>query len=424
MTINARQTTGRLGEVPASLTQAEKQVGLRRVLFVDDDPAILDGLKNLLRRERKRWEMVFALGGQMALDEIAASPFDVIVSDMRMPGIDGAALLERVKREHPSTARIVLSGHAEREAVMRAVPVAHQFLSKPCDADLLRTVVDRAMRLQDRIASPLIRELVGRIERLPSGPDIYWQLTQCIQRDDTGITDIAAIVERDPAMSTKVLQLVNSAFFGLARPTTSVVRAVGYLGVDLLRSLALTQAVFSASKGMPRCFDMERFQARSVLRARIASRIARQSPADVVVTAAMLSSIGELVLALANPTGFAEIEAESRWSKRSRLEVEKEVLGLTQADVGSYLLSLWGLPLAITEAVAFHLEPSALGQREPGNSSAVDDTIVALHVAHGLLSDNAGSDMGLDLDYVGRVRGLAELPSWKALAQAELERSS
>ena len=434
MTLEARKLQCPYDAATSSLVAVEAEVGLPRVLFVDDDPAILDGLKNLLRRERRRWEMVFALGGQQALDEIAVEPFDVIVSDMRMPGIDGAMLLERVKREHPSTARIVLSGHAEREAVMRAVPVAHQFLSKPCDAGLLRNVVERAMRLQQRLASPRIRELVGSIERLPSDPQLYWQLTQCIQREDSGVADIAAIVERDPAMSTKVLQLVNSAYFGLSRATTSVTRAVGYLGIDLLRSLALIQAVFSASRGaMPRCFDLERFQVRSVMRARIASRIATRSSAEIVVTTAMLAGIGELVLALANPTGFAEIEAEARWSKRTRVEVQKEILGLTHAEVGSYLLSLWGLPLAITEAVAFHLEPGALGQTELGGIKGVapsvhggndaDDTIVALHVAEGLLSQHAGSDTGLDLDYLGRVRDLAELPSWKAIVREELERS-
>ncbi len=120
---------------------------MKRILFVDDEPKILDGLRDLLRKERKQWDMVFALGGQEALDELARGRFDVVVSDMRMPGIDGVMLLKMVKEKYPATARIILSGHAEREAVVNALPVAHQFLSKPCDADVLRTVVDRACGL-------------------------------------------------------------------------------------------------------------------------------------------------------------------------------------------------------------------------------------------------------------------------------------
>ena len=102
----------------------------KRILFVDDEPAILAGLQNLLYKDRKRWQMVFALGGQLALDEIRKEPFDIVVSDMRMPGVDGATLLNTIKDECPSTVRIMLSGHADREAIVRALPALHQLLKK------------------------------------------------------------------------------------------------------------------------------------------------------------------------------------------------------------------------------------------------------------------------------------------------------
>src|ERR1700759_4814157 len=109
----------------------------KRILFVDDEPAILAGLQNLLYKDRKRWDMVFALGGQLALEEIRKSPFDIVVSDMGMPGIDGAVLLNRIKDESPSPVRIMLAGHADREAIVRALPPLHQLLSKPSDASTL-----------------------------------------------------------------------------------------------------------------------------------------------------------------------------------------------------------------------------------------------------------------------------------------------
>jgi YesN/AraC family two-component response regulator len=115
---------------------------LRRVLFVDDDQYILDGLQNLLRKQRSRWDMCFALGGAAALELFAAAPFDVIVSDMRMPGMDGAELLAHVRERYPAARRIVLSGYAEPAAVQRALEVAHQFLSKPCRAPDLIDAID------------------------------------------------------------------------------------------------------------------------------------------------------------------------------------------------------------------------------------------------------------------------------------------
>src|SRR5690606_34045961 len=121
---------------------------VRRILFVDDEPHVLDGLRDLLHKRLREWEMSFALGGQEALTLLETRPFDVVISDMRMPGIDGVTLLRLVKERYPAIARIVLSGQAERDAVVNALPVAHQFLSKPCDVEVLYAVVERACGLQ------------------------------------------------------------------------------------------------------------------------------------------------------------------------------------------------------------------------------------------------------------------------------------
>lgn len=123
---------------------------MRRILFVDDEPAVLEGLRNLFRKQRRHWEMVFAPGGMEALGELERTRFDVVVSDMRMPGIDGAELLRRVKDGYPSIARIVLSGHAEPEAVARVLPVADTYVSKPCDAEALRVAIEQGCALHDQ----------------------------------------------------------------------------------------------------------------------------------------------------------------------------------------------------------------------------------------------------------------------------------
>lgn len=146
---------------------------MKRVLFVDDEPNILEGLRTLLRRHRRQWEMTFAVGGPAALELLKTENFDVVVSDMRMPEVDGAALLAHVQRQQPRTVRIVLSGHTELEAALRAIPVAHQFLSKPCDAAELENVVERACALQSLVEDPKIRQAVGGIQQLPALPRVY-----------------------------------------------------------------------------------------------------------------------------------------------------------------------------------------------------------------------------------------------------------
>jgi hypothetical protein len=173
-----------------------------------------------------------------------ASPFDVIVSDMRMPGMDGAALLSLVREKYPQVVRIILSSQAELSTALRVVPVAHQFLSKPCDAQMLRVAIERACHLKALLHDDSIRSMVGGLGELPSLPRTYHALTLALADPNTSIQKVAAIVEFDVGIAAKILQLVNSAFFGIARSITNIQGAVGYLGVSTLRSLVLSVEVF------------------------------------------------------------------------------------------------------------------------------------------------------------------------------------
>jgi HD-like signal output (HDOD) protein len=391
---------------------------MKRVLFVDDEPQILDGLRNILRKQRKHWDMVFAVGGQAALEELNRKAFDVVVSDMRMPGIDGVTLLHKVKEKYPAAVRIILSGHAEREAIVSALPVVHQFLSKPCDAETLRSVVERACSLQTLLQNDILRNVIGKVESLPSVPRTYWDITQAAAKADICVADIAKIVERDPALTAKVLQLVNSSYFGSGERQTSVPQALTHLGIDLIRALALTADVFvSVVDPAVAGFSLDELQQHSMLTARIARRLlSDQKRAAEAFTAAILHNIGKIVLAIGLPGHFAEVMAISAETGRPNHIVEQEVLGLTHAEVGAYLLGLWGLPLSIVEAVAYHHCPELI---------APTDTLVALHAADALSyePDNTSSDPTaggrLNVAYVEQSAFGAALPRWRAVAAEE-----
>ena len=219
---------------------------MRRVLFVDDEPRILEGLRRMLRSQRHDWELAFAPGGETALALMEASPFDVIVSDMRMPGIDGAALLCRVREKYPQVVRIVLSGHTELSTALRVVPIAHQFLAKPCDAQMLRVAIERACHLRALLSDEHIRRTVAALGDLPSLPRTYEALTQALADPDTSLQKVAKIIEQDVGISAKVLQLVNSAFFGVSHSMTNIQSAVSYLGINTLKSLVLSVEIFRA----------------------------------------------------------------------------------------------------------------------------------------------------------------------------------
>ena len=397
-------------------------MSLTRVLFVDDEIHVLDGLQNLLRKQRHVWDMVFALDGPSALAELEKTPFNVIVSDMRMPGMDGATLLEKVKDRYPSVARIVLSGHAEQEAVVRALPVAHQFLSKPCDADVLRDVIERTCNLQALLRDDAVRQIVGRLDKLPSVPQSYVELTQATTRANVSLAEIAGIIERDPAMSAKVLQLVNSAYFGLARPTMSIQHAVMCLGVELIKGLALTTPVFAIAQSAPKAgLSLDHLQKASVLTARLARRIViDQAQGEGAFTAGVVHDIGKIILALALPDRFAAALRAARESGQPFHAIERDALGVTHAEVGAYLLGAWGLPFPIVEAVAFHHTPRLV-------TAGARDLVAAVHVA-GALIDRAfpeehvaPSDERLDTGFLETLGCVTALPSWRQLAKNEVD---
>lgn len=396
---------------------------VKRILFVDDESHVLDGLRDLLRKQRKEWEMHFASSGQAALEALEKQPFDVVVSDMRMPGMDGATLLARVKQDYPATARIILSGQAERASVVQALPVAHQFLSKPCDAAVLRDVVERASELQKLLADEGIRVVIGKLDKLPSSPTTYWDLTRAAARPDVALADLASIVERDPAMATKVLQLVNSAYFGLAQKVASIPQAVSYLGTNLLKALALAVHAFGTMEhSTVEGFSLEGVQRHSLVTARLAKQFARDPKlASEAFTAGLVHEVGKIVLAVGVPERLSEVLRECAASGRHCHVVEREMLGVTHAEVGGYLLGVWGLPLAVVEAVTFHHRPGLVA----GGSV---ETLAAVHIADALvhgpqLGASAPACHELDLDFVARAGLLEQLDSFRALAAQTLASS-
>jgi len=205
---------------------------MKTLLFVDDEPKVLQGLQRQLRPMRNEWDMNFVEGGHQALDFMATHPVDVVVSDMMMPIMDGSQLFTEIVKRHPQTVRIVLSGHAEREAVLRLVGPAHQYLSKPCDADELRKAIARAFTLRELLGNERLKQLTARIKNLPTLPALQNKLTEELRKDSPSMERIGEIISRDIGMTVKILQLVNSAFFGLAQPVSNATEAAVLPGAE------------------------------------------------------------------------------------------------------------------------------------------------------------------------------------------------
>jgi HD-like signal output (HDOD) protein len=405
--------------------QAEAQVSVKprpderkRILFVDDEVSLLDGLRDALRSHRSRWSMTFVPSGEEALAAIERQPFDIVVSDLRMPGMDGAALLEKVRERWPTTVRIVLSGYAEPATVARASSVAHQLLSKPCEIDQLVAHIDRADQLTDTIARVEMRRAAVGTTILPSPPRVHVELAEALESDDASIQDISAFVERDMALAAKILQLANSAYFGRSHPVSAISDAVSYLGLETVHALVLQADAFrqlpAAGPGGG-LLDVDELQRHCWRVANLARRLVDEpSLQRTVFTAGLLHDVGLLVLATQERSTLDRILVTAREERRPLFSVEQELCGVTHAEIGAHLLALWGLPFTITSAIA--------AQGSPPTGPLLLDEAGATYLANALIeeleSDGSPGPANdpLDVDHLQSCGLGDQLPGWRALA--------
>ncbi len=397
-----------------------------RVLFVDDEPHVLESLQDALRSRRNEWQVTCAGSAVEAWARLETSPFDVVVSDVRMPTIDGLAFLGEVKQRWPHLIRIVLSGHTDAAAARKLLRVAHQFLSKPCAGPALQEALDRAGRVRQLIADEAVRAMVGRIDRLPARPRVYGELMGALSRANVSVAEISGLLEREPALSAKLLQIVNSSFFRLARRITRVEDAVIHLGLEQIKNLALSAEIFQCGDRLtPRSgLDADAIARHSLLTARIAERLfGKESFGADAFLAGLVHEIGLLVLGLELPDQLAEAVRTATGTGISFAAAQKRQLGVTDAEVGGYLLGLWGLPYAILEAVLWHHGP---GDSAPATGSF--GLTGALHVANALAGEFAAAVPAmrgpavLDLDYLARVGVASRIDDWRAQVAQEVAR--
>ena len=388
----------------------------KRILFVDDEPNVLRGLSRMLRPLRSEWDMNFVGSGSDALAALEKEPFDVVVTDMRMPGMDGAQLLTEVAQKHPQMVRIVLSGHMDKEMIYRSVGQAHQYLAKPCDAEMLKSTVARACTIRDSLADKFLAELVSGMSSLPSLPTLYVELVEYLQSPEASIQAVGKIIARDVGMTAKILQLVNSAFFGLSRQVGSPVQAVSLLGLDTIKALVLSvQAFCQFDEAVLPGFDQENLWRHSMIVGTLSKRIAEmedktQSLPDDALMAGLLHDAGKLVLASQVPDMYEEVLELVQQEGMSFAEAEREMFGATHAEVGAYLLGIWGLQDAIVEALAFHHCPAKCPVRSFAPLSAV-------HVADFLDNEagleNARVNAQLDTTYLEELGLSDRIPAWR-----------
>lgn len=395
-----------------------------RLLFVDDEVLVLQGLKRSLHSMRAQWDMTFVESGAAAVEALAREHYDAIITDMRMPVMDGAQLLETVKEKYPEVVRIVLSGQANRETVLRSLGPAHQYVSKPCDPQDLKSRLAQAFVMRDLLKNSGVRALVLGLKSIPSPPALYHELQSELQAEDVSLKKVADIISKDGGMTAKILQLANSAFMGARFTISNPTQAITLIGTEMVRALVLSVHVFSQFRD-PSAIECAVLWEHGIAVSCLAQRIAScekcaKTVVDECSTAGILHEIGKLVLLAEMPRPYAEILEKASKDPGALSTAERERFGCTHAELGAYLMSIWGLPHPLIHAVAFHDRPSQSVEN-------CFSSLSIIHSADALVSEANPAlilqDIQLDESYINSIGLRDRLPIWRGLLQQQLENS-
>jgi HD-like signal output (HDOD) protein len=340
------------------------------VLFVDDDRRILDGLRRALHAHRQRIRAHFCESGEAALEWLATNPADAIVSDLRMPGMDGNGLLTEIEKQHPHMMRIVLSGEARSALLARSMGLAHRVIGKPCEPAQIVAITEEALALRRRICSPEVRAAISAVNALPSPPHVFREIEEAIRRE-ASLAEVGAIVGSDPALTTKLLQLANSAWFGGRRSVTSAEQAATFLGLENLKTLILATALQESTRvaSSELAAEIESLWGHANEVAALSREIAKEAGRDRTLqsecfSAGMLHDVGRLLIMSQLMTASQRVQRLHDEEGLSIADAERAVLGATHAEIGAHLLFLWGLPDDVVEIACRHED--ALGGEEIG----------------------------------------------------------
>lgn len=401
---------------------------MTRILFVDDEANVLSGLRRMLHSMAHEWEMVFFDDPIVALEAVKTEFFDIIVSDLRMPQMDGVTLLQEVRKHSPETVRIALSGYADRDATLRALSQIHQFLSKPCEPDGLKHALMNAVNFGKLLTDERLRRLLAQMETLPSIDNLFDDVVKELQLPDISAGEVGELIAKDASMSAKVLQLVNSALFGLPQVISDPVQATIIIGLDTINVLVLSVKLFdefiqehvgglSIPELWQHCVDVARLAKRLAL-----AECASEIEAEQAFLGGLLHDIGRLALANYQPDRYRSVVSLSQDHAEWVVSLEDRFMGGNHAEVGAYLMGLWGFAEPIIDAIYLHHAPSA---REAEGFTP----LAAVHIANAFLHhhgewDDAAFYALLDRTYIERLGMLERIPVWREMAQQAIGKES
>jgi HD-like signal output (HDOD) protein len=389
--------------------------------FADSE---LPALRAAVATGNSLWECCFVADAPATLALLAEQPLDALVADMSMSGKSGAELLRDVREKFPNTLGFIVGNVTDQELIINCIGGTHQFIRRPFQPAKLVATLQRGLKLDAWLSNDELRKLAPRLRRMPSLPSTYFNLIKEIESDSVTTQNIGAVIARDPVVTARLLQMVNSAAFALVQKVTDPIDAVAVLGIETIKSLVLCLQVFTQSdEARAAGLSLEILWEHSLLVAKFARQITLKQTGDArlasdAFTAGLLHDVGRIVIASNLPKEYAAVVASAREKSHPLHEEETAQLGVNHAQVGAYLLGLWGLPATLVEATA--------GHHAPGDTAFAREfsLLGAVHAANVFAHSSGCQTDGLplpelDLAYFTTLHLDDQLPVWREVCTGE-----
>lgn len=346
-----------------------------KILFVDECEEHLNELKALFVHDDDRWDISYVQDGLTAIELLQEDHFQIVITDITMPIIDGHQLLVIIRERFPDVLRIVFSETNNQEMILKVAPLVHRYIAKPCNHSVLRQTIENTLYLNVVLDNENIRKVLIKTTSLPSVPVVYTQLMNRIEQPDFSLKEAAGLISKDMGLCANILKQVNH--LGLPDIITDLDQAVALLGLDVIRGIALTTHIFYSMGNIEiKHFSLQRLMRESMLTGLFAKEIVllENHPlqlADDAFIAGVLHQLGTLVFITNFPGKYEQVLERVITAGRPIADVETNLIGVSHNQVGAHLLALWGMPETILNGVAFYLFPEELGEKAFCTATAV-----------------------------------------------------
>ncbi len=329
-----------------------------QVIFVETQGRILEGLRTKLASAHPEWRILLSVDSAAALELILQRSVSIVLANFGDDRCGCEDFFRTIKNNTPEVIRMGLLHDIHKEALANSLEYAHECIAAHCDPKQFEAVISRGLSVWERTRkNPRLAALISDLHTLPTTPALYFDIRDELESPNGTAQSVAQIIARDPAIAAKLLKVANSGFYAMPRTISDLYETINLLGMDMVLAIVLSAHLYDQLP-LPG-LNLDVLWVHSIAVATLAKKIALEEGGDRAMAstcgiAGLLHDLGTLMFLANVPQSYYSMVRRSGGDERVLLEMELEQFGVGHPELGAHILSLWGLPEDVVQAVAYH----------------------------------------------------------------------